>query len=527
MRMITGFHPAPGGTVTVGGHDIWTSPSPPKNSSATCRKTRPAYTDMTVHGFLNFAAEIRGLRGEAKKKAVSRVVEMCFLEAVLHQNVDTLSKGYRHRTCFAQSIIHDPDVLVLDEPTDGLDPNQKHEVRQLIRRMGENKAIIFSTHILEEVDAACTRAIIIDRGNIVANGTPQELRRKSEWAGAVTLRVSGVAAAAVSAEARPRARGAKGDRARPRRRAGDGARVFPTHAGRRRSGPREWSGRATAGRWRICARRKAGWTRSSAASPCRTRRGRRPTNHELLAHHQDHRQARVAGVFFVAGGVCVHRHFPAADGFFTFMVGGFFERGEASLCAFSSGIPGFTCSWCRRWACGCGRRSGGWARMELLLTMPITPWQAIVGQVPRLVAVSGPGAGCLPFRWSHRQLSGQPGQRGDCHRLRGQLADGGRLPGGELHHLGHHPQPGGELHHLGGGLFVPDPGRLPAGHQPAARPGAATGWLVDVITSFSVITHFEGFQKGVLDSRDILFFLSVIIFSLFTTGVIMRAHRAS
>jgi ABC-2 type transport system ATP-binding protein len=152
---------------------------------------------MTVHGFLNFAAEIRGLRGDAKKKAVHRAVEMCFLEAVLHQSVETLSKGYRHRTCFAQSIIHDPDVLVLDEPTDGLDPNQKHEVRGLIRRMGEKKAIIFSTHILEEVDAACSRAIIIDRGRIVANGTPMQLRQKSESAGAVTIRVSGINADAL------------------------------------------------------------------------------------------------------------------------------------------------------------------------------------------------------------------------------------------------------------------------------------------------------------------------------------------
>jgi ABC-2 type transport system ATP-binding protein len=158
----------------------------------------PAYTDMTVFGFLNFAAEIRGLRGDAKKRAVNRVVETCFLEAVLHQSVETLSKGYRHRTCFAQSIIHDPDVLVLDEPTDGLDPNQKHEVRQLIRRMGEKKAIIFSTHILEEVDAVCSRAIIIDRGRIVANGTPEQLRQRSEWAGAVTLRVSGLNANALN-----------------------------------------------------------------------------------------------------------------------------------------------------------------------------------------------------------------------------------------------------------------------------------------------------------------------------------------
>src|SRR5258706_10253080 len=115
---------------------------------------------------------------------------MCLREAVLHQSVETLSKGFRRRTCFGQSIIHDPDVLVLDEPTDGLDPNQKHEVRGIIRRMGEKKAIIFSTHILEEVDAVCSRAIIIDRGRIVANGTPLELRQKSEWAGAVTARIS-------------------------------------------------------------------------------------------------------------------------------------------------------------------------------------------------------------------------------------------------------------------------------------------------------------------------------------------------
>ena len=192
MRMITGFIPPTAGTVTVGGFDIIEHPIEARRLIGYLPENAPAYTDMTVHGFLNFAAEIRGLRGEARNKAVARVVEMCFLQSVLHQSVETLSKGYRHRTCFAQSIIHDPDVLVLDEPTDGLDPNQKHEVRQLIRRMGEKKAIIFSTHILEEVDAACSRAIIIDRGRIVANGTPQQLRQKSEWAGAVTARLGGV-----------------------------------------------------------------------------------------------------------------------------------------------------------------------------------------------------------------------------------------------------------------------------------------------------------------------------------------------
>src|ERR1051325_1146177 len=192
MRMITGFIPPSAGSVSVGGFDIAEHPIEARRLIGYLPENAPAYTDMTVYGFLNFAAEIRGMRGDTRKKAVHSVVETCFLEAVLHQSVETLSKGFRHRTCFAQSIIHDPDVLVLDEPTDGLDPNQKHEVRQLIRRMGEKKAIIFSTHILEEVDAACSRAIIIDRGQIVANGTPQELKGRSELAGAVSLRVLGV-----------------------------------------------------------------------------------------------------------------------------------------------------------------------------------------------------------------------------------------------------------------------------------------------------------------------------------------------
>jgi ABC-2 type transport system ATP-binding protein len=203
MRMITGFIPPSEGNVTVGGFSMADNPIAAKRLIGYLPENAPAYSDMTVHGFLSFAAEIRGLRGEAKEKAVNRVVEMCFLENVLHQSVDTLSKGYRHRTCFAQSIIHDPDILVLDEPTDGLDPNQKHEVRTLIRKMGEKKAIIFSTHILEEVDAVCSRAIIIDRGKIVANGTPQQLRQKSDWAGAVTLRVSGINGSALSQKLTP------------------------------------------------------------------------------------------------------------------------------------------------------------------------------------------------------------------------------------------------------------------------------------------------------------------------------------
>src|SRR5262245_19909029 len=194
MRMITGFIPPTAGKVSVGGFDIAENPIQVKKLIGYLPENAPSYTDMTVYGFLAFCAELRGLHGDARQKAVHRVVETCFLEPVLHQSVDTLSKRYRHRTCLAQSLVHDPDVLILDEPTDGLDPNQKHEARQLIRRMGEKKAIVFSTHILEEVEAACTRAIIIDRGKIVANGTPAQLKQRSDVAGAVSLRVIGVPA---------------------------------------------------------------------------------------------------------------------------------------------------------------------------------------------------------------------------------------------------------------------------------------------------------------------------------------------
>jgi ABC-2 type transport system ATP-binding protein len=192
MRMVTGFIPPTDGSIRIGSFDMLEAPIAAKRLIGYLPENAPLYTDMTVLGFLNFAAELRGFAGEAKRQAVNRVIEMCFLENVIHQSIDTLSKGYRHRTCFAQAVIHDPDILIMDEPTDGLDPNQKHEVREIIRHMGSKKAIIFSTHILEEVEAACTRAIIIDRGQIVANGTPIELKQKSTLAGALTIKVAGV-----------------------------------------------------------------------------------------------------------------------------------------------------------------------------------------------------------------------------------------------------------------------------------------------------------------------------------------------
>lgn len=179
MRMITGFIPPSSGEAKVCGISVIDDPTGAKTRIGYLPESAPLYPDMTVIGFLRFCASLRGIRGEERAEAVDKAIETCFLNGVAHQSIDTLSKGYRHRTCLAQALLHDPEVLILDEPTDGLDPNQKHEVRQLIKRLGETKAILFSTHILEEVDAACTRAVIVDRGRIVTDGTPDELKQRA------------------------------------------------------------------------------------------------------------------------------------------------------------------------------------------------------------------------------------------------------------------------------------------------------------------------------------------------------------
>ncbi len=176
MRMVTGFSPVSTGQIEICGISMIDDPQTAKRKIGYLPESAPLYNDMTVTSFLNWIAKMRGLSGSTRKEAVAKVIETCFLEQVARQSIDTLSKGYRHRTCLAQSLIHDPEVLILDEPTDGLDPNQKHEVRKLIKELGKEKAVLFSTHILEEVEAACTRAVIVDQGKIVADGTPSELK---------------------------------------------------------------------------------------------------------------------------------------------------------------------------------------------------------------------------------------------------------------------------------------------------------------------------------------------------------------
>jgi ABC-2 type transport system ATP-binding protein len=179
MKMITGFLEPTDGTVLVNGHDVLTDPISVKASIGYLPEGAPAYAEMTVIRFLEFIAEIRGFNGAEKQQRIDKVINQVHLDTVLDQTVDTLSKGFKRRVGVAQALLHDPDVLIMDEPTDGLDPNQKHEVRSLIKEMAENKAIVISTHILEEVDAVCSRAIIIAAGQILFDGTPAELRAQS------------------------------------------------------------------------------------------------------------------------------------------------------------------------------------------------------------------------------------------------------------------------------------------------------------------------------------------------------------
>jgi ABC-2 type transport system ATP-binding protein len=183
MKMITGFLRPDAGSATVDGIDVTADPVAVKRKLGYLPESAPAYPEMTVEEFLGFIAEVRGYRGaNAKRAQVDRAIGLTHLEAVRKQSIETLSKGFKQRVGVAQAVLHDPPALVLDEPTDGLDPNQKIEVRSLIKSMAVEKTIILSTHILEEVDAICTRVIIISQGKVVVDETPAALRARQPGA---------------------------------------------------------------------------------------------------------------------------------------------------------------------------------------------------------------------------------------------------------------------------------------------------------------------------------------------------------
>ena len=189
MKMITGFLEPDSGLVRINGVDMASDPISAKKQIGYVPEGAPAYGDMIVQSFLQFIAAIRGFDGGERDYRVAQAVDKTGLKSVLNQQIETLSKGYKRRVGLAQAILHDPAVLIMDEPTDGLDPNQKHHVRSLIADMAEQKAIVVSTHILEEVEAVCSRAVVIDKGRIVADGTAEDLQARMPYHNAVAVRV--------------------------------------------------------------------------------------------------------------------------------------------------------------------------------------------------------------------------------------------------------------------------------------------------------------------------------------------------
>lgn len=179
MKMITGFLTPTAGTIRVCGHDVATAPLAAKACMGYLPEGAPSYAEMTVRSFLEFIANVRGLTGDVRKRRLDDVIQRLALGSVLEQAIETLSKGFKRRVGLAQALLHDPQVLILDEPTDGLDPNQKHQVRTLISEMSREKIIVISTHILEEVDAVCNRAIIIAGGRLLADDTPKNLASRA------------------------------------------------------------------------------------------------------------------------------------------------------------------------------------------------------------------------------------------------------------------------------------------------------------------------------------------------------------
>jgi ABC-2 type transport system ATP-binding protein len=190
MKMITGFLAPTAGTAIICGNDIQERPLAAKRQFGYLPEGAPAYPDMNVADFLRFIAQIRGYSGAEAQSRVDRIVELVHLNEVYEQRIDTLSKGFRRRVGVAQALLHDPPVVILDEPTDGLDPNQKYEMRGILAAMRSEKAIIISTHLLEEVEAVCSRAIVIARGRLLADGTPAELAARSRFHNAVRLDIA-------------------------------------------------------------------------------------------------------------------------------------------------------------------------------------------------------------------------------------------------------------------------------------------------------------------------------------------------
>ena len=534
MKMITGFLAPSAGRVEVCGMDVAVDPVAAQRRLGYLPEGAPAYGDITTAAYLRFIADVRRLFGTAGRRAIGHVVERTRIASVLHQPIETLSKGFKRRVGLAQALLHDPDVLILDEPTDGLDPNQKFEVRSLIREMARDKAIVISTHLLDEVETVCTRALIISEGRVVANGTPEHFERRSRLFNAVSLSLPRERAARARAEleALPAVSTVEeGD-------AGGAVReltVVPAHGGEILSTiavlarEREWP----VERLRPCRgfldevfrSLTAGEDRRDPA-PRRTTSCRPPpaprASDELRAiwticrrELTGYLSTPIAYVFVVV--------FLTFAGALTFFLGNFLARGQASLDGFFQFHP-----WLylflvpaiamRLWAEE--RKSGS---IELLLTLPVTTFSTVLGKFAAAWIVTGAGLLLTGTFWLTVNYLGSP--------------DNGVIAVGYA----------GSFVMAGGYLAISAFVSALTKNQVIAFIAAAAlcflftasglgvvleffaGWapaaVLDTVANLSFLEHFRHISRGVVDVRDAVFFGSTIVFFLYANVVAVELRK--
>lgn len=534
MKMITGFLTPSAGDVQVCGIDVLTCPIQAQRHVGYLPEGAPAYADMTPSAYLGFIADVRQLSGNVRRGAIARVVEQTNIDRVLNQPIDTLSKGYKRRVGLAQALLHDPDVLILDEPTDGLDPNQKQEVRRLIAEMSHDKAIIISTHILEEVEAVCSRALIISEGRIVVDGTPDDLEQRSRYYNAVslspapdrldTVRTGLEGLASVDTVEKRAARGGKTelvamprdgrdiladvsalvrhsgwevDQLRLERgnldevfrtvTTGDDAQITPLGAPQETEVSQPVQGASTVrDAWTICRREFSGYF----STP-------------------------VAYVFIVI--------FLATVGAFTFFLGNFFAHGQATLDAFFQFHPWLYLFLIPAIAMRLWAEERGSGSIELLLTLPVTTLSAVLGKFMAAWAVAGIGLALTTTIWFSVNYLGAP--------------DNGAIASG---YLGSFLMAGGYLA-IGAFVSAMTKNQVIAFIVAAALCFVFTacglgvvleffsGWapraVLDVVANFSFLEHFRDIARGVLDVRDIVFFASTIVLFIFANVVAVEYNK--
>ena len=534
MKMVTGFLAPSAGSVEVCGIDVAVDPVAAQRRLGYLPEGAPAYGDITTAAYLRFIADVRRLFGAAGRRAIEDVVERTNIAPVLHQPIETLSKGFKRRVGLAQALLHDPDVLILDEPTDGLDPNQKFEVRSLIREMSRDKAIVISTHILEEVEAVCTRALIISDGRIVADGTPEHFERRSRRFNAVSLSLSRERAAPVRAEleALPCVSSVEEDDAGGALREltvvpADGGEILSTIAATARE--REWP----VERLRPCRglmdevfRSLTTGAERGDPAPLRPTSGASPPAPRPADALRDIRticrreltgylSTPIAYVFVVV--------FLTFAGALTFFLGNFLTRGQASLDGFFQFHP-----WLylflvpalamRLWAEE--RKSGS---IELLLTLPVTTLGTVLGKFAAAWIVAGAGLALTGTFWLTVNYLGSP--------------DNGVIAVG---YAGSFVMAGSYLA-ISAFVSALTKNQVIAFIVAAALCFAFTasglgvvleffaGWaptpVLDTVANLSFLEHFRDISRGVVDVRDAVFFGSTIVFFLFANVVAVELRK--